>query len=146
MISLKKITKFELQNLVEIAYKGDVELLDKYWGDGYSLEEAVGATMDAINKLDSDVEISYYSVILDEEEIGYVCKFQNNLYSFSININHRTKDNLIEFWERIKEVMEDSFICMLYPQNSRAVNWLERCGMVKVEGVEENCVIMLNIN
>jgi hypothetical protein len=33
---------------------------------------------------------------------------------------------------------------MLYPNNLRAINWLQKCGMVIVEGVEENCVVLLN--
>jgi hypothetical protein len=82
---------------------------------------------------------------LDGEEIGYVCKIPNNLYSFGININYRTKDNLIEFWERVKELMGDSFICMLFPQNTRAVEFLKKQGMQEVIGVENNCTVLLNI-
>ncbi len=146
MIKLEKITKFDLRKYVEIAYRGDNDLLDFYWGDGWSLQEAVNETMFGINQVSEEVEMEYFCVLNDEEEIGYIAKFPNNLYSFSININHRKKQNLIEFWDRIKEVMEEGFICMLYPQNSRAIKWLERCGMIKVEGVEHNCVVLLNIS
>lgn len=146
MIVLEKISKFELRNLVEIAYKGDTDLLDKYWGDGFNLEEAVNETMFMISEVEKEVEMSYYAVVCDDEEIGYVCKIPNNLYSFGININYRTKDNLIEFWDRVKEVMGEGFICMLYPQNTRAINFLKKQGMVEVEGVEPNCTVLLNIN
>jgi len=146
MINLIKITKFELRKYVEIAYRGDNDLLDLYWGDGFSLQEAVNETMYGINETSKEVNMEYFCVLNDDEEIGYIAKFPNNLYSFSININHRTKQNLIEFWNRIKEVMEDGFICMLYPQNQRAIKWLEKCGMIRVDGVEQNCVIMLNIS
>ena len=149
MILLEKISNFELRNLVEIAYSGDTELLDKYWGDGFSFYEAVEENLRCINLVGKEVEeagkrMDYYSVILDDEEIGYVCCFQNNLYSFSININYRTKTNLSELWERIKEIMGGSFICALFPQNTRAINWLKKCGMVEVDGIENNCTILLN--
>jgi len=146
MIILEKISKFELGDLVEIAYKGDDDLLDKYWGDDFNLEEAVNETMFIIGEVEKEAEMSYYSVVCDDEEIGYVCKIPNNLYSFGININYRTKDNLIEFWDRVKEVMGEGFICMLYPQNQRAINFLKKQGMIEVEGVERNCTVLLNIN
>lgn len=145
MTILKKISNLELRNLVEIAYKGDVDLLDKYWGEDFSLEEAVNETMRMINTVSQEVEFNHYAVLLDDEEIGYVSCFSHNLYSFGININYRTKDNLIEFWGRIKEVMGESFICMLFPQNERAINFLKKQGMKQVDGVEQNCVTLLNI-
>lgn len=146
MIGLKKISLSELREYVEIAYKGDDDLLLHYWGEDFNLEEAVNETMSLVNYVDNEVPVDYYAVVLDEEEIGYLVRFQNNLFSFSININYRTKDNLISFWEQIKGVMEDGFICNLFPQNIRAANWLKKCGMVEVFGVENNCVTMLNIS
>ncbi|MES2382406.1 MAG: hypothetical protein V4538_15270 [Bacteroidota bacterium] len=145
MIKLEKISTFGLRNLVEIAYKGDSELLDKYWGEDFNLEDAVNETMWMVGEVSKEAEMSYYSVELDDCEIGYVCCFEHNLYSFGININYRTKDNLVEFWERIKEIMGQSFICMLFPQNERAINFLKTQGMKIVDGVEQNCVTLLNI-
>jgi len=145
MITLTEISLSELRKYVEIAYRGDFDLLDKYWGEDFSLEEAVNETMFLINQVAQKIDVDCYSVENDGEEIGYVVKFPNNLYSFSININHRTKKNLIEYWERIKEVMEDGFICFLYPQNTRAIKYLQRCGMKIVEGVKQDLVTLLKI-
>jgi len=97
-----------------------------------------------VKTVNKEVEVECYSVVLDGEEVGYVCKIPNNLYSFGININYRKKDILIEFWDRVKELMEDSFICMLYPQNTRAISFLKKQGLVEVEGVENNCTVLLN--
>jgi len=145
MITLTEISLSELRKYVEIAYRGDLDLLDFYWGENFSLEEAVNETMFLINQVAEEIDVDCYSVENDGEEIGYIVKFPNNLYSFSININHRTKKNLIEYWERIKEVMEEGFICMLYPQNSRAINWLKKCGMVEVKGVQQELVTLLKV-
>jgi len=144
MIKLVKITIFELPELVGIAYIGDDDLLLHYWGDDFNLEEAVNETMFMVKTVNKEVEVECYSVVLDGEEVGYVCKIPNNLYSFGININYRKKDILIEFWDRVKELMEDSFICMLYPQNTRAISFLKKQGLVEVEGVENNCTVLLN--
>ena len=145
MIKIEKISNFELRDLVEIAYRGDSDLLDKYWGDDFSLEEAVNETMWMINEVAKEAPMEYFVVLKDDEEIGYVCKIPNNLYSFGININYRTKDNLSEFWERVKDVMADGFICMLFPQNVRAIKWLKKMGMIEVEGVENNRTCLLKI-
>ena len=145
MLTLKKILLEDLRQYVEIAYKGDDDLLLHYWGTDLNLQEAVDLTMSLIEQVDKEVPVDYYAVESEEQEIGYIVKFPNNLYSFSININYRTKENLICFWELIKEVMEDGFICMLFPQNERAIKWLKKCGMVEVFGVENNCVTLLNI-
>ena len=145
MIKIEKISNFELRGLVEIAYRGDSDLLDKFWGDDFSLEEAINETMWMIGEVAKVAAMEYFVVLKDDEEIGYVCKIPNNLHSFGVNINYRTKENLSEFWERVKEVMGDSFICMLFPQNVRAINWLKKMGMVEVEGVENNCTCLLKI-
>ena len=146
MIKFEKITIFELRDLVEISYRGDIDLLDKYWGDDFSLEEAVNETMFMVKTVNEEVPVECYAVVLNDEEIGYVCKIPNNLYSFGININYRKKDVLIEFWDKVKELMGEGFICMLYPQNSRAINFLKKQGMVEVSGIEENCTVLLNVN
>lgn len=150
MIELIKISIFELRNLVEIAYTGDSDLLDKYWGDGYSLQEAIDANLQQIEKIKNIVEesgkkMSFYAVLWEGEEIGYVAFFPNNLYSFSININYRKQNILSEYWEAIKKVIGNSFVSQLFPQNTRAINWLKKCGMVEVPGIEDNCVILLNV-
>ena len=145
MIVLEKISTFELRNLVEIAYKGDSELLDKYWGTDFNLEDAVNETMSLIRELENEVPMTHYAVIEDEEEIGYISCFEHNLYSFGININYRTKRLLIEFWEEIEDVMGKSFICMLYVKNTRAINWLKTCGMKIVPGFKQEFVTLLNI-
>lgn len=145
MITITKISLSELSRFVEIAYKGDDDLLSYYWGTDLNLHEAVDLTMSLINQVANEVDIECFSVLNEDEEIGYIVKFPNNLYSFSININHRTKQNLIEYWKRIKEIMEDGFICMLYPQNTRAAKWLKKCGMVEVFGVEQNCITLLKL-
>jgi len=142
---LKKITKFELKEYVEIAYKGDAELLSKYWGENFSFEDAVNETLNSVELTSSEVDMKFFSVYEKEEIIGYICCFQNNLYSFAINIEYRTKELLIEFWNKIKEAVGDSFICLLYPQNDRAIKWLMKCGMVEVENIEQNCTVLIKL-
>jgi ribosomal protein S18 acetylase RimI-like enzyme len=50
------------------------------------------------------------------------------LYSFGIHADRRTKENLIDFWREIRK-RHDSFTCYLYSNNTRAIDWLKKCGM-----------------
>lgn len=145
MVSIKEILFLELKKYVEVAYLEDLDLMKKYHvNENYNLEEAVTETLRMIEVTSESVDMKYFGVTLGEENIGYLCIFKNNLYSFGININYRIKEILIAFWENIITVLNDGFITMLYPNNLRAINWLQKCGMVIVEGVEENCVVLLN--
>lgn len=57
---------------------------------------------------------------------------RNILYSFGMHPNYRSKENLINFWNYIINQHND-FDCYLYSNNTRAINWLKKCGM-KEEG------------
>jgi hypothetical protein len=50
------------------------------------------------------------------------------LYSFGIHPERRTMENLLKFWKEIIK-QHESFICYLYSNNTRAINWLINCGM-----------------
>ncbi len=143
MIELLEINEFELKEYVEVAYKGDGDLLTKYHVDTYTFDEAVETTMDMIEITAMDVKMVNYGVMVNGENIGYLSVLDHFLYSFGINIEKRKKEILSEFWQLIKTVLGESFICMLYENNSRAINWLKKCGMEIVDGVEENCVTLL---
>jgi len=145
MMDIVKIELNELKPFIKVAYKGDEDLLTKYHVDNYDLYGAVNETLRMVEITSMGIEMNYYGVIENEERIGYICTFTNNLYSFGLNIEMRTKENLIEFWKIIKVLLGDSFITMLYPNNTRAINWLQKCGMVIVDDVEDNCVVLLNL-
>lgn len=145
MIILEKISIFELEKLVYISYEGDEDLLNCFWGESFNLEKAVNETMNAINQYQEETNMQHYAVLLDGKEIGYLSCFPHNLYSFGININYRTKEILNDFWEQIKDILGSSFICMLFNQNTRAIKFLKKKGMVEIEGVEQNCTTLLNI-
>lgn len=146
MIRVHQISKKRLKEFVEVAYKGDGELLDKYHVKKYTFEEAVNETVRMIEITAKGLFMKYYAVCLDEIRIGYLALFSNNLYSFGINIKYRTPEILSDVWSNIKRILGNSFICMLYPNNTRAINWLKRCGMIEVPEVEESCITLLNIN
>lgn len=143
MISLKKITIFELPKLVKISYEGDEDLLNKYHVDKFSLEDAVESTMGMIEETNGAVKMQFFKVLLFNLEIGYLAIFENFLYSFGINIKFRAKNILMQYWDLIKKELGDSFITMLYPNNERAINWVKKQGMIEVDEVEEGLITLL---
>jgi len=146
MVELVKIEQDELRDYIEISYCGDLDLLQKYHVNQYDLDSAVDETLRMIEITSLGIDMKYFGVEENGEKIGYLCTFTHNLYSYAINIKYRTKEVLISFWEKIKEVMKESFITMLFPNNTRAIGWLKKCGMDEVKDVEDNAVVLIYFN
>lgn len=146
MIELKKISKFELPELIMAAYKGDESLLNQYHVEIFTLEQAVESTLWMIETTEENEgkNMEHYSVSCDGEPIGYVSIFPNMLYSWGLNKEYRSEDIKQDFWESICDILEGKFIVMLYPNNTRAINFCKRQGMIEVENIEQNCVTLLN--
>ncbi len=145
MITLEKITIFELPNLVAIAYEDDKDLFDKYHVAKMNMDDCVDSTLMMIEQTGRGEKMDYFGVKFKDEFIGYLVILPKILYSFGINIKYRKKEILMSFWESIKDILNDSFICMLYPNNTRAINWLKKNKMIIVDEVREDCVTLLNI-
>ncbi len=77
--------------------------------------------------------------VFKKNEIGYVFYSKKNyfffsrkiLISFCVKPEYRTKDNLIKFGEFIKSELGKHFTCYLYNKNKRAINFLEKIGMMQ---------------
>lgn len=146
MLELREINLMSsIKRYIELSYEGDEDLLNLYHIDKYSLDEAVNEELRRIEIMKENVILKFHGITDGENRIGYLCTFQNNLFSFCINKKYRTSAVLGDFWDKVKEVLGDSFISMLYPNNTRAIKFLKSCGMVEVEGVEDNCVTLLNV-
>ncbi len=65
----------------------------------------------------------------DGQVIGYFAWLPGLLISFGVNIHYRKKKVLEEVWDMIAKTVGDDFSCILYTRNSRAIKWLQRCGM-----------------
>jgi len=70
------------------------------------------------------------------DEIGYIYYTENlagtdqrALISFCVKSEYRTKEHLIEFWNKIKGLLGNHFNCYLFNKNERAIKYLMKCGM-----------------
>jgi ribosomal protein S18 acetylase RimI-like enzyme len=81
-----------------------------------------------------------YCVINERDNYFFMFLFAHGewiLYSFGVHPNYRTHENLQRFWDHLTREHEE-FICYLYDNNTRAINWLKRMGMVPESKVVES--------
>ncbi len=81
-----------------------------------------------------------YCVINEKDNYFFVFLFAHGewiLYSFGVHPDFRTHENLQRFWEHLTREHEE-FICYLYDNNTRAINWLKKMGMVPESKVVES--------
>ena len=74
-------------------------------------------------------DCSFNELKIGDEVIGFYFCYKNILVSFGINKNHRTKDNLVEVFNTIKDKFDGEFESYMWERNERAINWLKKCGM-----------------
>jgi len=142
LITIEHIFREDVEELVRLAYEGDTELFEKYHlKPNMTFEEAVEGNMFCMDDTAKSVDFDYYKVLFNGEPIGYFVTFPECLYSFAIGMKWRTKEILIEVFNKIKESLGNKFACLLYKNNSRAINWLLKCEMKQVEvGIDEDSV------
>ncbi len=143
MITIKKISKNALPDLVKISYEGDAELIEKYHPAKSDEQGSIDNTLEMVNDMAKIYDCSYYKVCVNKKPVGYFVVFENFLYSFCINIKYRRKEILIKWWQEIKSVLGKTFRTMLYTENHRAISFCLKNGM-KVEGQRDNIVTLIN--
>lgn len=143
MIKLIKISKYQVRPLVEISYEGDADLFDKYHLSKMEFSGCVDSTMELIEGASREKVLTYYKVLLQKKPIGYVITCPNVLYSYAIAVKYRKKKILMEWWGAVKSLFSGVFATGLYENNTRAILFLQRQGMIIVEK-NGNLVTLLN--
>lgn len=141
MISIQKISLKELPELVEISYRDDTDLFEKYHVSKMDLHRCVMSTLVMIGEASRNYDLQYYKVKDKKTAIGYFIIFNECLYSFAISIHFRTKKVLMNWWKQVVRVLGEHFMCSLNANNTRAVKFLERQGM-KVISQDEALIIL----
>jgi len=142
MIVAEKISIGDLKKYIEIAFEGDEEL-EHFYDKNSCLSSILDMTKNTYYKLEEYKsyfdKCCHYKVVLDNVEIGFIfiTKNPNLLVSFSINKLYRNKENLIIFFNLIRNIFSEPFNCLLYNENYSAINWLQKCGM-KIESVDSS--------
>jgi len=81
-------------------------------------------------------------IFVDEERKYYAVWLKahgdNVLYSFGLHPEKRSEENLRLFWEYLEREHDDGFLCYLYSNNIRAIEWLKKNGMSEVGIIVEH--------
>ena len=135
MVTLHEIDYKWLEPFVYLAFAQDFDLLDKYHKKEATTEECISNLIVQIGELKEKCGAVCYGVWYDDEPIGFSVIAKRLLYSFGIDIHFRQKDILLEWFDLIKEKLENQFVTLLYNENVRAINFFEKNGM---DIVDEN--------
>ena len=140
MVTLKKISLPEVVKGVAIAYDKDQDLFDKYHIGKCDFAGAVMSTVAMIREASKERNLSYYKVVYKQTPIGYVVVFPDFLYSYGINPKFRKKEILVDWWGQVRKLLGRNFATQLYPNNTRAADFLVKNGMKAYE--QENDTIL----
>lgn len=131
MIFVDIIDKNLLYSCIYMAFEDDQELIDKYHIRNDNLEDCVKDTYEKILKESNSTELNWYSVNDDSNNtIGFLIVSLSHgvLYSFGLNIHNRKK-YAKEFFDKIKDLFNNSLVCGLWSKNTRTIKYLIRNGM-----------------
>lgn len=123
-----------IKPLIKVAFKDDPQLLLSYHILNGTLEECVNDTYDKIIEFSDMANVQSYAILVDDKTIGFtvVSKDMALLYSFGINVAYRRYNHLENWFKNIVSKMP-CFKCYLWNKNSRAIEFLVKCGMEKTE-------------
>lgn len=125
----KQIYIDQLKKYIDAAFCEDYDLL-RYYDKGENIGTLEAACENVFEKIKRNYpEVILYGIHITGKPVGYFAYYNTLLVSFGLDVNQRTKDNLVDFWRNITEVLGNGFQSILYSYNDRAINFLKKCGM-----------------
>jgi ribosomal protein S18 acetylase RimI-like enzyme len=122
-------------------FKDDKDLL-KYFDPKSNANNNLEASFEIYNTLVNDFS-NRWDCFFKRNEIGYIFYKKGLLLSFCVKPEFRNKENLNIFSNFIRSELGSSFSCYLYSINTRAIRFLEKMGLKKVDS--NNLITLLSI-
>lgn len=140
-IQLLPINREKLKELISFSFEGDNDLLDKYHISPGSLDHCVNHTYTFVDKnkdfYGGDMHLA--SVVTAEFGIiGYTVviineKSPNELYSFGIKKEFRTKEVLAGWLSAVQKEIGIPYYIILWDVNTRAIEFFRKNGFIVEE-------------
>ena len=137
MVEVSVTTKRRVRKLIELAFLGDSDLIEKYHAANDSMQDSVLHTIERIDVTSMAYELKYFKVSCDKVDAGFFVIGDNFLYSFGLNLRFRTKEYLIKWWALVCKELKPNFICMMNKKNTRGIDFLKRQGMIIISNGNE---------
>jgi len=129
----------EIREAIRVAFEGDDEIFN-YCDPNFKGTIIEGLVANIENKINEFIDFfndtSFVRLMDDGKIIGYffIIKKPNILVSMGVNKKYRNAWVLSNVFNYIREVFErDSFETLMWKRNTRAINWLKKCGMKECE-------------
>lgn len=140
-MTFREINYLKLDEYIQAAWEGDSDLESVYDPNlkRRSLRDMVFDTSKKIKEyFYYNEKLKIYGIDENYTPCGFVVfsDVNNMLYSFGINTKMRDAENLKYLFNFISMNMNNNFYTLLYEKNERAINWLKKCGMRHVKGLE----------
>jgi hypothetical protein len=126
--------------LILYAFHDDDEI-NRYCDPDYEnkeLKKIVHSIYKKLEEYDREGNCKFYDLIVDNELVGYGFNHKNLLVSFGVNKKYRTPEKLSKVFDIIKNSFKGDFESYMWTRNSRAINWLKKCGMKEIESKINN--------
>ena len=137
MVTISRTTKRKSNKLIEIAFLGDTDLIEKYHAVNDNMQDSVLHTIERIDICSMAYELTFYKVEVDGESAGFFVTGDNFLYSFGLNLRFRKKEVLQQWWAMICRELKPNFICMMNKKNTRGIDFLKKQGMFVISNGNE---------
>lgn len=121
----------------------DDEDINKYCDPEYADKDVKILVNSIYNKLQDYDRLgnsAFYDLNIDGERLGFMFTHGNLLVSFGVNKKFRTAEKLQKVFDYIKSKFDGDFESFMWARNTRAINWLKRCGMVKEKSNIDNVI------
>ena len=142
----KVITHNEFKKAVEISFKDDNKITE-FYDSSVKIDSIDDIISDISSKIKEYKDPVLCGLFENNEVVGYYVFQGNLLISFALSIKYRTKKYLKSLFHHIKKSIGDSFICLLWSKNVRAIKWLNKMGMkTNKEIVYKNKLVTLLIH
>lgn len=129
-ITVRKIPLSEIQDFCEIAFRGDNLFIEKYHLHDDTMDDLITNNVLNIFELSSQMKVKCYSVYFENKAIGFTVISKGLLYSFGIKKEYRTKEIVLTWLEWVKNLLDNDFIVCLLPENTRAIDFFTRNGLI----------------
>ena len=144
----REVNYLKFIEYVKCAWMGDVNL-PLFYDSSLSHKSFKGMVYDTYNKVmdlhKEDSKLKLIGIEYDDRMVGFLVYSEafNCLYSFGIKQDFRKKEVLKPLFFYITSKLKNGFFCMLNEHNTRAIRWLEKCGMVQKEYPSDKNIVYL---
>ena len=134
MILIREVNILKIEDYIRGAWEGDVEL-EKFYDRSLkrrTLERMVKDTSRKIREMmEEDEKLSLLGIDYEGKSIGFIVISESLsiFYSFGVNVEYRKKELLSTIFNFVKNKLKHKFYSVMYEYNTRAIKWLQNCGM-----------------